>query len=45
MGIVLLGHARVGMAQLLGDHAHRHAAHGEHRTVSVAEHAGLILAR
>jgi hypothetical protein len=33
--IVLLGHSRVSMAKLLSDDAHRHAAHGERRAVSM----------
>jgi hypothetical protein len=29
MGIVLLGHARIGMTKLLGNHGHGDAAHGQ----------------
>jgi hypothetical protein len=37
MGVMLLGHAGVGMAELRGDDAHRYPAHGEMRTVGVAQ--------
>ena len=35
VGVVLLGHPRVSMAKLLSDDAHRYAAHGERRAMSV----------
>ena len=36
--IVLFGHPRVGMAKLFGDDAHRNAAHGERRAMSMPKH-------
>ena len=36
--IVLFRHPRVGMAELLGNDAHRNAAHGKRRAVRVAKH-------
>jgi hypothetical protein len=33
VSVVLLGHASISMAELRGDDAHRHATHGERRSV------------
>jgi len=35
MGIVTLSHARIGVAQLAGDHRHWHSLHGKDRSVRV----------
>ena len=37
MGIMLFGHAGVGMAELGGNDAHRHPAHREMRAMGVAQ--------
>ena len=33
MRVVLFGHARIRVAELLGDDPHRHTAHGERRAM------------
>ena len=38
MRVMLFGHAGVGVAELAGDHRHRHRPHGEQRAVGVAQH-------
>jgi hypothetical protein len=38
MRIVLLSHPGVGMAELTGDHRHRHRPHGEDRSMGVTQH-------
>src|SRR6266478_5624783 len=37
MGVMLLRHTCVGVAELRGNDAHRHAAHGKRRTVRMTE--------
>jgi len=37
MRIVLLGHARIGVSELTGDHRHWHRPHGEQRAVGVTQ--------
>jgi hypothetical protein len=41
VSVVLFGHPSVGMAELFGNDAHRNAAHGQRRAMSM----GLIFAR
>src|SRR5262249_9646869 len=36
--VVLFGHPRVGMAELLGNDAHRHAAHGQRRAMRMSQY-------
>ena len=38
MRIMALRHARVGVTKLFGNNAHRNAAHGECRSVSMSQH-------
>jgi hypothetical protein len=38
MGIMFFSHASISMAELRGDDAHWHAAHGKRRTVRMAEY-------
>jgi len=38
MGVVFFCRARVGVTELLGDDAHRHAPHGERRSVGVSQY-------
>jgi hypothetical protein len=37
MRVVLFRHSRVGVSELRGNDAHRYAAHGKRRSVSVTE--------
>jgi len=39
MSVMLFGHAGFDVTELLGDHAHGNAMHGQSRAVGVPEHA------